>query len=309
MSPGTVYVPTRWPAVDRDGPTVTYASLSALLESGAVAAPSALCVDEPVDDRLLALVPAGCLLSFSGTGVWDLVDLDRAAALGIRVSNITDYGTDAIAEHTFALILTVSRSLLRADRRVRQAAPPPDVWGTTLASRTLGVVGLGAVGRRVARLGAAFGMPVLATADREDSVRWATETQAVQLTSLADLLARADVVSLHRRYDRGAPPTIDRFALAAMKTSAILVNTARGGLVDHAALAEALAAGTIAGAGLDVFEPEPPPADHPLLRLDNVVLSPHVAAGPAEVRRRAVDAALDNAWAFVRSGCPADVTG
>ncbi|MFC0529879.1 2-hydroxyacid dehydrogenase [Phytohabitans kaempferiae] len=306
MSAGTVYVPSAW-AGEAGEPAVAYDSLRALLESGTVAAPSALCVDEPIDDRLLALVPSGCLLSFPGTGVWDLVDVDRAAARDVRVSNVADYGTDAIAEHTFALMLAVTRSLPRADRRVRAGLPPPEVWGTTLASRVLGVVGLGAVGRRVARIGAAFGMRVLATARREDSARWAAEAGGVHLTPLPDLLERSDVVSLHLRYARGDRPTLGAAELASMKPTAILVNTARGGLVDLTALTEALARGTIAGAGLDVFEPEPLPAGHPLLALDNTVLSPHVAAGAPEVRRRAVAAALGNARDFVRSRSTVDV--
>ncbi|MEV7232109.1 NAD(P)-dependent oxidoreductase [Polymorphospora sp. NPDC051019] len=306
MSAGTVYVPAAW-AGEAGEPAVGYDSLRALLESGTVAPPSALCVDEPVDDRLLALVPSGCLLSFPGTGVWDLVDVDRAAARGVRVSNIANYGTDAIAEHTFALILAVTRSLLQADRRVRAGLPPPDCWGTTLASRVLGVVGLGAVGRRTAQLGAAFGMHVLATASREDSVRWAAGADGVRLTSLPDLLERSDVVSLHLRYARGDRPTLGRVELASMKSTAILVNTGRGGLVELTALTEALASGALAGAGLDVLDPEPLPADHPLLALDNVVLSPHVAAGAPQVRRRAIAAALENARSFVRSGSTVDI--
>jgi phosphoglycerate dehydrogenase-like enzyme len=305
MSAGAVYIPAAW-AGQACRTAVGYDSLRALLESGTVTPPSALCVDEPVDDDLLALVPSGCLLSFPGTGVWDLVDVDRAAARGVRVSNVADYGSDAVAEHTFALMLAVTRSLLPADRRVRAGLPPPETWGTTLASRTLGVVGLGAVGRRVAQLGAAFGMRVLATASREDSVRWAAGTGHVRVTSLPDLLERSDVVSLHLRYARGDHPTLGRAELASMKPTAILVNTGRGGLVDLTALTEALTGGALAGAGLDVFDPEPLPADHPLLALDNVVLSPHVAAGAPHVRRQAITAALDNARSFVQSHSTVD---
>jgi len=205
---------------------------------------------------------------FLGTGAASYIDLDAAARRGIAVHTIKGYGDVSVAEHAIALMMSAARGIARMDRSVR-AGGWDKVEGVQLAGRILGVIGLGGIGREVARIGAGIGMNVIAWN------RTKPPSAAVPLVELDALLARADVVSLHLGLNDETRGFLDATRLARLKPGCILINTARGALIDEPALIRALEAGGIAHAGLDVFETEPLPADHQLRRLDNVTLAPH----------------------------------
>lgn len=205
---------------------------------------------------------------------YDNVDLDAATARGVLVTNTPDVLTAATAEFALALLLALVRRVAEGDRLVRARQPwswePTAMLGTGLAGKTLGLVGLGRIGSEVGRLAEALGMRVVHTS-RSSGM------------PLDELLAEADVVSLHVPLTEVTRHLIDAAALARMRPHAVLVNTSRGPVVDESALADALEAGAIAGAALDVFEREPE-VEPRLLGLPNVVLTPHVASATVEAR-------------------------
>jgi len=235
-----------------------------------------------VSARVIENAPRLRIISRHGVGV-DAVDLSAATRRGIVVTTTGAENATAVAEYTFALLLALARKLAVADGGMRNGEWSRDnLVGMELEGRTLGIVGLGAIGRRVARQAAGFGMRVLAF---DPNVADA-EAPGVELTTFDDLLARSDIVTLHTRLTAETTRQIDARALARMKPGAFLVNTARGEAIDEEALTEALLSGALGGAALDTYEREPLPSDSPLRRLSNVVLSPHVAGqtGAALVR-------------------------
>ena len=245
-------------------------------------------------------VLAGCpqlkILSVWGTGV-DHVDLPAAEELGITVSNTPAYGAPYVSEHALALALAVSRQIVISDREIRQGG-----WTrgfiNELYNKTLGVVGTGAIGQRMIQLGKGIGMKVIAWTLHPTPERAAE--YGVEFVDLDDLLRRADVVSLHVSLSELTEKLIGRKELELMKPTAILVNASRGRVVDEAALVEALEQGTIAGAGLDVFQVEPLGADHPLTKLDNVVLSPHAGGMAYSGTMRGLEMSVENLEAFAQ---------
>ena len=248
-------------------------------------------------DRVLAECPSLRLISIWGTGT-DNVDLAACKARGVIVANTPGVNANAVAEHTLALMLTVTRQIPAMDRGVR-AGEWPRALLVQLEGKTLGVVGLGAIGRRVAMLGAAFGMRVLATTWGPDGGR--AESVGARYVPLETLLRESDIVSLHLRLSAETTEILDRERLALMKPTAFLINTARGALVDRDALVDALLSGTIAGAGLDVFHDEPIGAGDPLLSLQNVVLTPHNAGTTQEVIDLGLQRAVENVAKFASS--------
>ena len=224
----------------------------------------------------------------------DTIAIDHATALGILVINTPDANRASVAEQTMALILALAKRIIPADAATR--AGNFDFKYTTplteIAGTVLGLVGFGGIGARVAAMAkTGFGMDMLVHSASVDNARLHALGYRTA-PSLEALLREADVVSLHRILTDGSRKMIGPRELAAMKPGAILINTARGGLVDEDALAAALAGGRLAGAGLDVFSREPLACDHPLLRLPNVVLSPHVSGSTeAALRRTAIEAA------------------
>lgn len=222
-----------------------------------------------------------------GVGV-DAVDLDAATEHGVVVTTTGSENAAAVAEYTFALLLALMRHVPRADSGMRNGEwTRGPLVGAELDGLTLGIVGYGAIGRRVARQALGFGMRVVASA----STARAPEA-GVTMTTLDELLAQSDVVSLHTRLTAHNARLIDARALARMKHGAVLVNTARGELVDEMALMAALARGSLRGAALDTYEQEPLAPDSPLRSLDNVLLSPHVAGQTeAALERVAIAAA------------------
>jgi phosphoglycerate dehydrogenase-like enzyme len=221
----------------------------------------------------LAGVPRLRVIARWGVG-YDRVDIAAATRHGIVVTNTPGPTAPAVADLTLAMMLALARRLLRADRLAR-AGQWEEVDGLALEGRTLGIVGFGRSGQEVARRARGFGMTLLAHDPLPDA-RAAAEL-GVTLLGLDEVLARADVVTLHAAASTGSGPLLGARELQLMKQGALLINTARGSLVDESALVEALESGHLGGAGLDVFAREPLPRDHPLTKLDNCVLSPHSA--------------------------------
>jgi D-3-phosphoglycerate dehydrogenase len=223
---------------------------------------------------------------FLGTGASSYMDVPALHGLGVEVHTIKGYGDTAVAEHTVALMFACCRDLARMDRAVRAGTWEP-LEGMQLTGKTLGVVGLGGIGCEVVRLAHGIGMEVIAwnRTPRPDA--------GVPQVDLDELLARADVVSLQLALNDATRGIIDAGRIARMKPGAILINTARGALVDEAALIEALGSGRIRHAGLDVFHAEPLRPDHPLARMENVTLTSHAAFQTLEASITLVRCAID----------------
>ena len=231
----------------------------------------------PVDAAALGGLAPGAVVIRYGIGT-DNVDLEAARRCGVRVANVPDYGADTVADHASAAMLSLLRRLPFYDRAIREEgwiAPDrvPDL--PALSECTVGLIGVGRIGLAVAARLRAFGIAVIAADPFADPARLAEA--GVRLVERDALLAAADGISLHLPATPATRRMIDRAALARCKPGAVLVNTSRGALVDEAALAEALAAGRLAGAALDVFDPEPLAPDSPLRTLPNVILTPHAA--------------------------------
>jgi glyoxylate reductase len=269
-------------------------SAEALAERAAAAEGLFCTLTDRVDERLLARCPQLRAISSFSVGV-DHIDLAAASARLIPVGHTPGVLTETTADLAFALLLAAARRVAEADRWVREGRwRPESVWepdlflGRDVHGATLGIVGMGAIGQAVTRRALGFGMRVIA---------WSRTRRAipdVEWTSLEDLLARADFVSLHVARSAETRGLLDGRALARMKEGAVLVNTARGGIVDEAALADALRAGRLAAAGLDVFAREPLDPASPLLALPNLVLTPHVGSASAATRARMAELAVRN---------------
>ena len=237
------------------------------------------------------------LISIWGTGT-DNVDLEAARRKGICVTNTPGVSAIAVAEHTLALMMAVAKRTVQVDQQVRQGRWPRAMV-TQLRGKTLGLIGTGAIGREVARLGAGIGMRVIAWTfhPRGDVAEW---------VALEDVFRRSDVLSVHVRLSRETSGLIRREHLELMKPGAILINTARGGIVNEADLVQALLTNRIAGAGLDVFETEPLPPESPLFAMPNVVLTPHAAGITPEATEASLALAIENVFAFL-AGEPTNV--
>lgn len=247
-------------------------------------------------EEVFAACPKLRVLSLWGTGT-DHVDLSAATEHGVIVTNTPGVSAVAMAEHALALMLAVARDIPRIDARTRKGAWPRG-FVTQLHGKTLGVVGLGAIGLQTARIARGIGMRVIAWT-RTPGEKPLAEL-GIELVDLDDLYRQSDVVSLHVRLTRETTGMVGQRELAAMKPTAILVNTARGAVVDEAALLEALRKETIRGAGLDVFEQEPLPENHPLAELPNVVITPHSGGVTAEALETGLRLAVDNVFAAFR---------
>jgi D-3-phosphoglycerate dehydrogenase len=247
-----------------------------------------ICVDDHsyMPTELVAMCPTLKHIVFLGTGASSYMDVPSLNALGVTVHTIKGYGDVAVAEHTIALMFVCARELARMDRDTRSGRWVPRE-GTQLNGKKLGIVGLGGIGSEVARIARGIGMEVIAWN------RTPRPEAGVVLVDLDTLLARADVVSLNLALNDETRGIIDARRIARMKPGVILINTARGALVDEDALIAALESGQIGRAGLDVFHAEPLAKDHPLARLDNVSLSSHAAFRTLEasmtLMRRAID--------------------
>ncbi|MET0216217.1 MAG: hydroxyacid dehydrogenase [Vicinamibacterales bacterium] len=246
---------------------------------------------------VLEKCPALRLISIWGTGT-DNVDLDAARRQGIRVTNTPGVSAVAVAEHTLALMMAVAKRTVEVDQQVRQGRWPRAMV-TQLRGKTLGLIGTGAIGREVARLGSGIGMRVIAWTfhPRGDVAEW---------VSFDEVFRQCDVLSVHVRLSTETSGLIRREHLDLMKPGAILINTARGGIVREADLVQALLTNRIAGAGLDVFETEPLPSESPLFAIPNVVLTPHAAGITPEATEAGLALAIENVFAFL-AGEPTNV--
>ena len=235
---------------------------------------------------LVAQCPALKHVVFLGTGAASYMNVDELKGRGVTVHTIKGYGDTAVAEHTIALMFAAARDVARMDREVRGGVWTPQE-GVQLVGKTLGVIGLGGIGREAARIARGIGMEVIAYN------RTARGDAPCPLVGIDELLARSDVVSLNLVLDDETRGFLNKERIARMKPGAILVNTARGALADEAALIAALQSGHIRHAGLDVFHNEPLKADHPLAKLANVTLTSHAAFRTQEASmtllRRAID--------------------
>ena len=232
-----------------------------------------------------AAIAAGTRLEVigrAGAGV-DTIDVDAATERGIIVMNTPGGNTTAVAEHTLALLLALARRVAVADATLKAGRWEKNrLQGVELLGKTLGILGLGRIGGEVARRALGFRMQVLAYDPY--LTREAAERLGVDSVELDELLTRSDFITIHTPLTGDTRHLIGESELARMKRGVRLINCARGGIIDEAALARALASGQVGGAGIDVFEQEPPPADHPLLRFEQVVLTPHLGAATDEAQ-------------------------
>jgi len=253
-----------------------------------------------IDRALLDEMPELQFVSSMAVGV-DHVDVAALTARGIPLGHTPGVLTETTADTAFALLLASARRISEADRFVRQGEwrrenrwSPDFFTGKDVSGATLGVIGLGEIGQAVARRAAAFGMEVVGWN------RSPRDIPGVEQLSLEDLLARSDFVSVHLALTAETRGLLGAAEIAAMKSGAVLVNTARGGIVDEQALAAALASGALYAAGVDVFAEEPVPVDNPLLALPNVVLAPHIGSATSQTRARMADMAAANAIAALQ---------
>ena len=255
----------------------------------------------PLCGEVISACPNLKFIDVAFTGV-DHVDLEAARAKGIRVSNAAGYSTQAVAELAVCLMLSLLRNVPQVDERCRNGRDKSGLVGTELGGKTVGLIGVGAIGARTANLCRAFGCKVLGY---KRHVR-GDEPSFVEFVPLDELLARSDIVSLHCPLNDETRGIVSADVLARMKPTALLLNTARGALVDEAALADALNAGRLAGAGLDVLAQEPPQPGHPLLTAKNCLITPHIAWSSREARLRLIDTVAANLRAYL-AGCPVNV--
>jgi glyoxylate reductase len=262
-------------------------------------------VTDRIDDEVLEKAPHLRMIANYAVG-YDNIDLAAATARGIWVSNTPDVLTDATADLTFALILAVARRIVEGDARVRQGRfdhwAPQVFLGTDVSGKTLGILGLGRIGKAVARRARGFNMNVVYHNRRRIAGTEELELGVTYL-DLERLLSRADFVSLHVSLNEQSRHLIGPCELGLMKPTAFLINASRGAVVDEKALVEALRAGKIAGAGLDVYENEPELTPG-LTEFSNVVLLPHVGSATVETRTNMAHLAVENLLSGLRGEPP-----
>lgn len=228
------------------------------------------------------------MLSVAFTGV-DHIAMDACKANGVLVSNCAGYSTVAVADLVFGMVIALYRNMVPCNEVVRNGGTKDGLVGFELEGKKFGVVGTGAIGLRVAEIAKAFGCEVYAYS------RTVKEIPGIHYVDMDTLLSTCDIVSLHTPLNAGTKGLIGKEKLALMKPSAVLINTSRGPVVDSQALADALNSGKLAGAGIDVFEMEPPvPVDHPLLHAKNLIATPHVAFATKEALEKRAVIVFDN---------------
>lgn len=254
----------------------------------------------PLNANTLQQLPRLRMIALLSTG-YNIADIGWAREHGIPVSNIPSYSTESVAQLVFAFILEFTRAVSLHSGSVASGdwAKSEDFCYTLaplteLNGKTIGIIGCGSIGKTVARIAQAFGMNVCACSRSRTS----GEEQGVRFCSQDALLSQSDFVSLHCPLTEETEGMVNASFLAKMKPTAILINTSRGPVVNETALAEALNAGQIAGAGLDVLAKEPPEADNPLFTAKNCLITPHIAWAAKETRQRLMDIFIDNIRAF-----------
>ena len=260
----------------------------------------------PIDRETLAQLPRLKYIGILATG-YNTVDTIAARERNIPVCNAAGYASESVAQHVFALLLELANHVAVHDADVKsggwtnnpdwtyQRKPMIELW-----SKTMGIIGLGRIGQTTARLAQGFGMRVIA------HNRSPKDIEGVEMKSLDEVFAESDVISLHCPLTAENREFVNAEKLALMKSSAILINTGRGPLIQEADLAEALNAGKIRAAGLDVLHQEPPNMDNPLIHAKNCIITPHNAWGTRECRERLIQIAADNLQNF-QNGTPSNV--
>ena len=299
-----------WDAVARFGELTVYdRTPGELIAKRCQAAQIVLTNKTRLTAEILSGLPDLRLICVLATG-YNVVDLDKSAELGIPVVNVPEYGSDSVAQHAIALLLELTNRVAEYSAAVHGGE-----WSrsrdftlvarplTELSGKTIGIVGLGHIGGRVARIARALGMEVLAHNPRH---RLAPEGVPVQWLELDELFRRADVVSLHCPLNSANEGMVNSARLALMQPHALLVNTARGGLVNERDLADALNGDRIAAAAVDVAAHEPIPSDSPLLAAKNCIVTPHIAWATLSARRRLMAITAENIGAFL-AGTPLNV--
>ena len=271
---------------------------------------TALCSNKVVlNEATIKALPELQFISVMATGT-NNIDLNAARRHNIVVSNARNYGTESVAQHTWMLILALSHRLYEYQSLTRNGTWSREPFfallnpsKTELTGMTLGVIGMGTLGQAVAQKASTFGMKVCALHSRSATARKLDFD--VERLSLHELLNRSDIISLHCPLTHDNEELINKQTLAQMKPGALLINTARGGLVNNEDLLESLTKGHLGGAALDTLEVEPPPSDHPLLKssLPNLLITPHHAWGSQRARQALLDQSLENLKAFLQ-GAP-----
>ena len=261
--------------------------------------------NNPYPDEVVRAADALKLLAVAFTGI-DRVGLAACREKGVTVCNCAGYSNVCVAEQVIGMAISLLRYFPACDKVVREGGTSAGLAGQEIAAKTVGVIGPGQIGFRTAQLFRAFGAKVLAYARHE---REEVKAAGIEYVSLDELLAQSDIVTLHTPNNAETRGMIGKDQIAKMKPTAYFVNCARGPIVDNAALAEALNAGKIAGAAIDVFDMEPPiPGDYPLLQAKNTLLTPHVAFLTKEAMVRRADIEFANVAAFL-AGQPENVCG
>ncbi|MDO4493614.1 MAG: 2-hydroxyacid dehydrogenase [Clostridia bacterium] len=266
-------------------------------------ADAVIVANTPYPDALIRRLPRLKLIDVAFTGI-DHVGLEACRAQGITVCNAANYSNQSVAELVIGMVTGLYRKLGAADAAVRCGGTSQGLMGREIAGKTVGIIGTGRIGMMTAKLFLAFGAKVIAYSR---SVKPEAEALGIRYCSLEELMAESDIVSVHTPNDASTRGLVSKEAIARMKRDAILINCARGAIVDNAALAEALNEERIAGAGIDVFDMEPPiPADYPLLGAKNTLLAPHVAFLSEEAMVRRAEIVFRNMEAWL-AGKPENV--
>lgn len=242
----------------------------------------------PLNRNVLSACPHLKLISVAFTGI-DHLDVDYCKEKNIMICNSVGYSTVAVAEEVFGMIIALYRHLLASDKRTRHQQTKDGLNLLEMAGKTIGVVGAGEIGQRVIKIAQAFDLKVLCYSRTKRMI------QGVEFVDLDTLMKESDIVTLHIPATPATHHLIDADKIALMKKEAVLINTARGTIVDSEALAEALNNHKIAGAGIDVFEMEPPiPSEHPLLNAKNTILAPHIGFATKEALVKRADVVFEN---------------
>ncbi len=263
---------------------------------------------KPWTAELMDQCPQLRVIARTGIG-FDAVDLAAASERGIAVTNTPEGPTVSTAEHTIALMLAAAKTLPRHQHRLRQQTGDYArlATGLELDGLTLGLLAYGRIARRVAAIASAIGMNVIAHDPFVDQDDLGDDPAGTTLVSFDEMCAQADVVSLHAPLSADTAKIFDADAFAKCKFGVVFVNASRGGLVDHDALLEALHTGQVSDAGLDVTDPEPLPADHPLLNRDDVIVTPHIASSTVVGRQRMLTMALEQVLLVLDGGEPTNL--
>ncbi|APG26703.1 glycerate dehydrogenase [Syntrophotalea acetylenivorans] len=277
-----------------------------VLQDRALGAEILLTNKVPIDGSLIEKLPKLRYVGVLATG-YDIVDVSAATRHNIVVTNVPGYSTSSVVQMVFALLLEMTQQVGHYSRLVREEGrwcESPDFcfWDRPLRELTglrLGLVGFGQIGRQVARVASAFGMQVQVHTAHPEKYRSWQETEGIVFLGLEELFAQSDVVSLHCPLSEDTAGLVNASLLHMMKRRALLINTARGPLLDEQAVASALNSGRLAGLGIDVLSSEPPSVDNPLLTAANVHVTPHVAWATEEARRRLLDIAVANIKSFL----------